>query len=77
MNTTIRRLRSPSFLGVSTRSITNWQTLGWLVRSAHKYDSAVSVCSVTKALQAAVQGRSNDTKLVEANVASRGQLAAA
>jgi phage terminase Nu1 subunit (DNA packaging protein) len=57
MNTTMSKTEIAELFGVSTRTITNWQTLGWLVRSGHKYDSAASVRSVTKALQAAVQGR--------------------
>jgi phage terminase Nu1 subunit (DNA packaging protein) len=40
-------------------------------------DVAGSVKSVTGYLQKAVAGRSNDSKLIEANVASRGRLAAA
>ena len=63
--------------GVDVRTIHNWNGQGWMVRSGRGYDADKSVRSVTKALLAAAAGRSNDNKLVEANVANRGRLAAA
>jgi phage terminase Nu1 subunit (DNA packaging protein) len=77
MNAVMNKAEIAELFGVTVRTIHNWAALGWLVRSGRGYDVAASVRSVTKALQAAVAGRSNDSKLVEANVASRGRLAAA
>jgi phage terminase Nu1 subunit (DNA packaging protein) len=33
MTTTMSKVEIAELFGVSTRTITNWQTLGWLVRS--------------------------------------------
>jgi phage terminase Nu1 subunit (DNA packaging protein) len=74
---TMSKTEIADLFGVSTRTITNWNALGWLVRTGYKYDVEACVKGVTKALQAAAQGRSNDNKLVEQNVANRGRLAAA
>jgi len=77
MTATMTKTEIADLFGVSVHTMHNWQTLGWLVRSGAKYDVEASVRGVVKALQAAALGRSNDTKLVEANVQSRGRLAAA
>jgi phage terminase Nu1 subunit (DNA packaging protein) len=74
---TMSKTEIADLFGVSVRTIHNWAGLGWLVRAGRGYDVEASVRGVTKALQAAAQGRSNDNKLVEANVANRGRLAAA
>jgi phage terminase Nu1 subunit (DNA packaging protein) len=63
--------------GVSLRTAHTWNANGWLVRSGRGYDAAASVRSATKASQAAALGNSNDSALVEANVAPRGRLARA
>ena len=53
---TMSKSEIAALFGVSTRTITNWQTLGWMVRSGRGYDVAASVKSVTGYLQKAVAG---------------------
>src|ERR1035437_8695180 len=71
------RKEMAELFGVTTKTINNWNDLGWMARSGRGYDADQSVRNVIKALLAAAAGRSSDNKLVEANVEHRGRLALA
>ena len=71
------RKEMAELFGVTTKTINNWNDLGWMARSGRGYDAEQSVRKVIKALLAAAAGRSSDNKLVEANVAHRSRLALA
>ena len=75
--TTMTRGEIAELFGVDVRTVFNWNTSGWMVRSGSNYDVAKSVSSVTRQLITAAAGRSSDATLVKDNVEHRGRLALA
>jgi phage terminase Nu1 subunit (DNA packaging protein) len=58
MNDALNKIALAELLGVSVRTVPNWQGLGWQAESGRLYDVPATIKSVVKALQAQAMGRS-------------------